>query len=190
MNIKLFYSSFWAEESALKEICHNISPVCSGFLKMWVDARRNHIILHQRRQNGWIKKSFHTFTSLAKHMKYHGCPCSSDIPGRRKCWNPPTWVMCVCVSSLTALRVRLQFYSGGLVLPLMIHEAVTLGRYWYPFLTGGTELVRSPLVTVQFWLIPAWKFTDVIVQTTGSHSRRAKEHTRRHGLVRGPNVEK
>jgi len=37
--------------------------------------------------------------------------------------------VCVCVSSLTALRVRLQFYSGGLVLPLMIHEAVTLGRY-------------------------------------------------------------
>jgi hypothetical protein len=32
----------------------------------------------------------------------------------------------------------------------------------------GTQLVSSPFLTVQFWLIPAWKFTDVIVHAMGS----------------------
>ena len=96
----LFCSSFWAEESsrsALREIRHNKPPVCSGFFKIWVDARRNHIILHHRRQNGWMTKSIYTFTSLPKHLKHHKGPCMCDIRDRRKCWNLPCCCVCVCM---------------------------------------------------------------------------------------------
>jgi hypothetical protein len=55
--------------------------------------------------------------------------CISGIRGRRKRRKPRRWVVCVCVMSLAALRVRFPVCSGGLGGSLYdTLEADTLGR--------------------------------------------------------------
>jgi hypothetical protein len=61
-------------------------------------------------------------------------PCTAGIRGRQKSRKPKTLggvfvSVCVCVTSLAALRVRFPVCLGGLVLSLYdTHEAHILGR--------------------------------------------------------------